>query len=157
MRQLTQEDFLVEDLRRRAKDNKAKLGHEFAVLSEKYLESTRNYAFLISLGFIGYIGGVKQDLTDWDISFVVISLLSGIVSIYNSYRYAYKNANYYSDLEENLSTAFLTATEYEQVIGSEVSIKKRHEKRHVNQAIAVWSLWIQLSFLTIFMVSILTQ
>lgn len=133
----------IENLRRRAKDNKAKNAATFAALSESYFDKTRNILFLISFAVLGYLGAVQQSLTDCQTVLLLMSVISGVFSYLSSYRYAWSLSSYYSELEHNLRTAFPSQEQYEEMLSNEPSIDQKHSKRHLPQLLALIFLLIQ--------------
>ena len=137
MTNITDDQIKIEEIRRRAKDNKANIGSFFVQLSESYLDKTRNYAFLISLAIIGYIGTLGSS-SFWNVTISGITLISGLVSTFFSYMYSINNAKYYSTLESNLSRlSFPTSEEYNKMISKETTIKDEYEYRHIFQNLAI--------------------
>jgi len=143
MNELNQKELAIEDIRRRAKDNKAKNANTFAALSESYLDKTRNVLFLISFAVLGYLGAVQQSLTPSQTALLLISVISGVFSYLSSYRYAWLLTNYYSELEHNLRTAFPSQEQYEEMLSNEPSIDQKYSKRHLPQFFALIFLLIQ--------------
>ncbi|MCD8484544.1 hypothetical protein LRY65_05660 [Candidatus Woesebacteria bacterium] len=143
MPELTRNELAIEDLRRRAKDNKAQNAAQFATLSESYLDKTRNVLFLISFAILTYLGAIQKTLTTCETVFLLASIIFGIVSYLGSYRYAWALSRYYSDLERNLARAFPSQEEYNQMLLNESSISTQHSRRHVPQFFALGFLLAQ--------------
>jgi len=143
MKKLTQEILAIEEIRRRAKDNKAKNVSIFVKSSEDYLEKTRNILFLVSFSILGYLGAVQKLLTYTELFLLVVSISFGLISYFFSYLHSLSQARYYADLEKNLSEAFPNQKEYEDVLSNEKIIRVQHSKRDRYQTIAVILMIIQ--------------
>lgn len=137
------EQLLIEEIRRRAKDNKSELANLFYQASEQHIDKTRNYLFLLNLGIIGYLGSVNKGLSKSEITILTLPLIIGFSSIIFSYKYALNNANYYAELEKNLSTSFLTREQYNSALEKEDKIRKKYSNRHTAQFLSIFSIVIQ--------------
>lgn len=157
MDKIDQTRIAIEQLRRRAKDNKSNNVRDFVLLSESYLDKTRNTIFLVTLAIIGFAGAVQKNYSPGEIAVITLSMISGLVSIIFSHKYALANARYYSDLECNLSSSFPSVDEYNLMIENEKNIQKEHCNRHTNQLISIGAIGFQLLFTTVALVSILAK
>lgn len=152
MNQIDTETLAIEELRRRAKDNKAQSVIFFTKLSEGYLDKTRSILFLVSFSLLGYLGTIQKSLSFGEAIFIIFSIFSGLVSYIFSYKYSLSLANYYAELEENLRVAFPTQKQYENMLLNENNIRKKHKNRHIPQAFAVIGMITQALVLIIILI-----
>jgi hypothetical protein len=149
MNKLSPKILAIEELRRRAKDNKAKNALEFTKLSDVYFEKSRNMFFLICFAMLSYFTSTQTVLSKFESFLLLISLLSGVASYFYSYLYMSSLAKYYSDLEINMSAAFPTENEYNQMLKNENSLSAKYSDRHKNNFIAVSFFFLQVISLII--------
>jgi len=144
---MNQERLHIEEIRKRAKDNKARNGRYYLDFGFNSLEHLRN--LLIALSTIGFgflrvssvnIVSQKQIATK-----LFISVIFGILSYFTSYLTALKEANYYSNCEKIFSQSFPTKKQYDNMIEAE-NIEKE-KKNNYWWPISVLFLIIQIIFI----------
>jgi len=110
------ERISVEEIRRRAKDNKANNGQFFQKYSFDSLDRFRNTLFLATFALIGYLGAIENQLDKKLLDLLITSIAFGLVSYLSQYLFAFKKTEMYSELEKNLSNnAFPNIIEYQIV------------------------------------------
>lgn len=136
----------IEIIRSRAKDNKASNAKEFTILSESYLEKLRNTMLLTSFALVGYLGAVSQSLSICEGITITLSIVSAFTSYFFAFRYSLTTAHKYSDMEKNLSTAYVSQTEYENMLTKEMKIIKKYTLL-INRQRGLSIIFIMLQFL----------
>lgn len=143
MNKITQEIIAIEEIRRRAKDNKAKNAEAFSFQSEMYLDKTRNVLFIFGFSSLAYLGTIQKSLSSCEVIMLLISNMFGVISYFYSYKYSISLSQYYSDLERNLSTSFPNQDEYSKMLDNEAMIDKKHSKRYLPQLVSILSMSLQ--------------
>lgn len=121
------ERISVEEIRRRAKDNKANNGQFFQKYSFDSLDRFRNTLFLATFALIGYLGAIENQLDKKLLDLLITSIAFGLVSYLSQYLFAFKKTEMYSELEKNLSNnAFPNIIEYQKMINNEPDIYRKY-------------------------------
>jgi ABC-type uncharacterized transport system permease subunit len=118
----------IEEIRKRAKDNKANNAQFFQKYSFDSLDRFRNTLFLATFALIGYLGAIKNQLNKKLLDLLVTSIALGLASYLSQYLFAFKKTEMYSELEKNLSNnAFPNITEYQKMINNEPNIYRKYK------------------------------
>ena len=142
---LTEEQKLIEPIRQRAKDNKSENTKFFLNLAFDSLEKLRNILFLISFAVISF-QSTKQIPVSSNLE-LMTSLALGTLSYLFSYFFFLDRAKYYSKLEVNLMTIFLTKKEYIKKVENEEKIRSDFLKTEIWPTLALVLVILQLLFL----------
>lgn len=130
----------IEELRRRAKDNKAKIAEYYLTLGFDSIKDLRGVLFALPAIAFGYIQsglGKTPNYNYFKISFL-ISFISGIISYILSLVAFLKQSTFYSAREKILSDGFPTLNQYNKMIKLENKLIANHT-----------NYWFNASFLTI--------
>jgi len=145
MEQITQRD--IEKIRIRAKNYKAESVILFSKYSISYLDKIRNSLQIISLSTLGYFGTIQKSLSSCNVFFFSLSIFLGLISYAFSYLFCIREANFYSDLEKNLSKAFPTMKEYKEMMGNEDNIRNEYKNKERFYTFSIISLILQIIIL----------
>ncbi len=146
----------IEEIRRRAKDNKADNVKYYLTLSFEILGQIRNLLLTVSVAGIGLLQTDLINVSDKKdlIVKLLISIIFGILSYFSNWFSAMYEANYYSTIEELYRNSFPTKEQYVTMVNNEN--KLRSKKNNYWWPISFFLLVIQTFFLVI-SVSFLTK
>lgn len=115
----------IEELRRRAKDNKAHNTELFIVQSFSSLEHIRNLLLTLSVAGIGLLRTDIIHTFNQNAGYALLwSIIIGIISYTFHYLSLLSEAHYYSDKEILFSTAFPTMEQYKIMLEDELKLSK---------------------------------
>lgn len=112
----------IEEIRRRAKDNKSRYAEYFLTYSFNTLDRFRNLLITLSVVGFGFFQTKNLYLENKTrvLSLIFLSILSGVVNYITSYLSTMYESNYYSQIEKIFSEkAFPSSDEYEKMTKKE--------------------------------------
>ncbi|MGE4555034.1 MAG: hypothetical protein AB7D02_02850 [Candidatus Paceibacterota bacterium] len=150
------EQINIEEIRRRAKDNKANNGYFYLKYALDSLDKLRNIFFLATFALIGYLGATKmQFISKTSIRYLVLSIIFGFASYLFLYLFSFGKAKMYSDLEKNLSqSVFPTIEDYNNILRDEQFIYRKYNYLNIWYFLQLITVVIQGILLIFFSISI---
>ncbi len=121
MHEKQQLQFDIEEIRRRAKDNKAENGKYYATHAFESLTQLRNLLLALTTAGIAFFQTLPESSSK--LNLLIASFIVGIVSYICFYLAMMAEANYYSVIEKMFSTTNISISEYNDAINKEQKAK----------------------------------